>query len=533
MSDEINTTNSNSKNIDNIPEEKIKIDASFSTEDLLAIIAETNIDNNELIKEIRNSNEMEGIAFNSAEINDIVVVIVGKKLLECTAKETISAYEKVAFITIKDESRIYVVPLNINVGIRVGTQDVDVQHPFPTDGDSVYEKDIDIKRSSIGGFSGAVVDLFNDANNTIIDASSANIKSYTIYFKRPLTTSEITLAAGLSGNFSNAKLYLYDIAGNQLLSIDNSTDNTKYTKYVFNNVPQTFIGYKVEFHTTDTVCMAFNYIHKSIDVQASLKAIDTDTGLLTDIKAVENSLKVGTHRELISEDHVENITKSTTIGQNASMGTTYQILSPQIYTQPSIEVPMEIVSSNINDTLGGSGVEKVIVEYFDNSEPWIKNEETVNLDGTTPVALVNTDVYRIQSLTAIGGVAAGDISLRNIGGGITYGSIVEDASVMERCVFYVRAGYRAVVTDIILGCTTNGGIRWRLFTTNETPDGITTPIGRLSVRSADTTFGEPLSVGISIDNPLGHRFAIGMAAKGKITNQEGESSLVIYEEPII
>lgn len=409
---------------------------------------------------------------------------------------------------------------------------VSVQNPLPTDGDSVYLKDIDITRSSTGGFSGTITDLFDSANNLLTDSSATNPKSYTVYFQRPLTTSEITIAAGQTGDFSNAKLFLYDIAGNELLSIDNSTDDTKYTKYVFNNVPQTFIGYKIEFHTADTVSVAFNYIHKSTEVQANIKAVDIDTGLLEDVGGVEGSLKIVTHRELISEEHVEGTNSATIIGVNESIGNAYQILSPQLYAQPSVEVAMELVSGDVNDTLGGSGVEKVIVVYFDNSVPWVRNEETVELNGITPVALANTDTYRIQSLTAIGGVAAGDIELRNIGGGTVYGSIFQDASIMERCVFYVRAGYRAVVTDIILGCTTGGGIRWRLFKTNRTPDGITTPIGRISMRSADTTFGQPLSVGLSLENPGGHRFAIGIAAKGSITNQEGEVSIVLYEEPI-
>ena len=109
---------------DEIVEEKVNIDASFSIEDLLAVIANSTLDNTELIEEIRNSNEMEGIAFNSAEIDDIVVVIIGKKLLECTAKLNIEAYEKVTFITIKDESRIYVVPVKTNVGLKNSSDNI-------------------------------------------------------------------------------------------------------------------------------------------------------------------------------------------------------------------------------------------------------------------------------------------------------------------------------------------------------------------------------------------------------------------------
>ena len=410
---------------------------------------------------------------------------------------------------------------------------VDVQHPLPTDGDSVYAKDIDLTRSILNGFSGTITDLFDNSASIITELSATNPKSYTVYFKRPLTTSEITVAAGQTGNFSNMKLYLYDIAGNELLSIDNSTDNTKYTKYVFNNVPQTFIGYKIEFHTADAISVAFNYIHKSIDVQANLKMVDLDSGLLSDAKGHENAQMVVTHKELLSEGHIATTRLATVIGGDNSIGSTFEILSSQLFVQPATEVPMEIVSSDADDAVGGTGIEKVEIIYFDNAEPWVQTTIIVDMNGTTPVPLPNIDTYRIQSMTGVGGTAVGDITLQNIGGGTTYGSIDQDNSIMERCVYYVRAGYRIVVTDIILGCTTGGGILWRLFATNVTAGNVTTPIGRLSVRSADTTFGHPLSIGFTISNPDGLRLAIGIAAKGKVVNQEGTASLRVYEEPIV
>ena len=408
---------------------------------------------------------------------------------------------------------------------------VAVQNPLPTDGDSIYPKDIDLAKSSLGTFTGNISDIANGVSAGLLDAGVTSPKHYTIYFNRPITTTEITIASQIGKDFSNAKLYLYDVAGNVLLTIDNSADNTKYTKYVFSNVPQTFIGYKIEFYTTDEVGVAFNYIRKSSDVNASVKALDVDTGLLSDINAVSGNLGVITHREALSENHVPGSSIHTIIGANDALGSTFQILAPEIYTQPPDEVAMEIVSASGDDTLGGTGVEKVVIVYFDKSVPWVRNSEIVDLAGVTPVALSNIDVYRIQSMTGVGGVASGEITLRPVGGGVTYGTILAGASIMERCVFYVRAGYRAVVTDIILGCTTGGGIRWRLFKTVET-DSITTPTGHLSIRSADTTFSATLTVGIYLENPLGHRYAIGIAAEGKVVNQEGEASVVIYEELI-
>ena len=162
----------------------------------------------------------------------------------------------------------------------------------------------------------------------------------------------------------------------------------------------------------------------------------------------------------------------------------------------------------------------------------VRTTITVDMNGTTPVPLPNIDTYRIHSMTAIGGVADGTISLQDIGGGNIYGGIEVDNSIMERCFYYVRAGYRVIVSDILLGCTTSGGILWRLIATNVTAGNVTTPIGQLSISSADTTFGHPLSIGVNLSNPNGLRMGVGIAVKGKVANQAGVASLRVYEEPL-
>jgi len=55
-------------------------------------------------------------------------------------------------------------------------EDVGVQNPFPVDGDSVYEKDINGGVSTSGTFAGDVKDLFNsyDEGDILVDTSSTN-----------------------------------------------------------------------------------------------------------------------------------------------------------------------------------------------------------------------------------------------------------------------------------------------------------------------------------------------------------------------
>ena len=88
-----------------------------------------------------------------------------------------------------------------------GGNTVGVQYPLSTDGDSVYAKDIDTANSSIGDFSGAITDLFD--NRTSVISSDTDNPSLSIALKRPISNREITLVAA-SGNFSNVTIVAKD-----------------------------------------------------------------------------------------------------------------------------------------------------------------------------------------------------------------------------------------------------------------------------------------------------------------------------------
>ena len=56
--------------------------------------------------------------------------------------------------------------MDVSAKLTTGTAtDIDVQNPLPTDGDSVYEKDIWLDESSSINFSGSVTDLFNNLHS--------------------------------------------------------------------------------------------------------------------------------------------------------------------------------------------------------------------------------------------------------------------------------------------------------------------------------------------------------------------------------
>ena len=230
-----------------------------------------------------------------------------------------------------------------------------------------------------------------------------------------------------------------------------------------------------------------------------------------------------------TEDHLTSISEGdiyhtdVCVGASNSIGTgPFVILSNCVAVQPSAGVQMEAVSTSTDDTLLGSGAQKLKLDYYTES-PWERKTEVVEMDGTTPVNTVATDIYRLNKVTVLkGNPAVGTITLKSTDAVTLYAQIDQYKTFFERAAFYVETGYQAIVTDIIIGCSTNGGVTWRLFKSDEDADtGDVVTRGRLSVRVADDAFPIPLNVPVKISNPNGKRIAIGLAVQGKVANQEG------------
>ena len=419
------------------------------------------------------------------------------------------------------------------VNIQTNDADVSVQNPFPSDGDSVYAKDIDTDRSVLNGFSGTIIDLFDDADSLITDGSASDPKSYSVYFKRPLTTSEITVAAGQTGNFSNMKLFLYDISGAELLSIDNSTDDTKYTKYVFNNVPQTFIGYKIEFHTSDSISVAFNYIHKSIDVQANIKVLDVNTDLLTDVKGHENTMFTMEYMVALGQGLLTEASVELAVGDISSLGTgDYVLIDGTLHVQPATNYQMYLQSTDAQDSAGGTGVEEITVEYLSSDIGAMKTVKVIPT-GLTQVTLSVADIWRVHKMYANDGHgAAGEITLTNIGETEVYGTIDQYDTFMKRCIFYVAQNMRVVVTQAIVSASTSAGVAFTIFATQEDASGDTITRGQTFNKIADEFGVINIEPYISIENSSNVSKSVGCAGYGVLANQKFAITLRGYIEPL-
>lgn len=208
----------------------------------------------------------------------------------------------------------------------------------------------------------------------------------------------------------------------------------------------------------------------------------------------------------------------------------FVILSNCDAVQPSSPgVQMELVSTSGNDTLAGTGARKVKLIYFTES-PWEVFSEVIEMDGTNLVNTNATDIYRILKMEVVKGhPAAGTITLKSTDASILYAQINQYATFFERAVFYVETGQQAIVTDIFLGCSTNGGVIWRLFLSDEDEDtGDVVTRGQFSIHMADDILHIPLKVPKMISNPNGKRIAIGLAVQGPVAAQKGTGTIAGY-----
>ncbi len=165
---------------------------------------------------------------------------------------------------------------------------IDVQNPFPTDGDSVYCKDIDIANSNIGNFTGEICTLFDNYTETNIAASvgsgGSNPKSFGVMLKRPMASSIIGVGSS-NTSISNAKLTLKNLAGAIVKVIDFSSDNTKKSVQIFQFEQKFFIEVLLEFHTDDEVSIDGLAIFKSVNV-----SIDAINGIISNDNSTETPL---------------------------------------------------------------------------------------------------------------------------------------------------------------------------------------------------------------------------------------------------
>lgn len=120
-----------------------------------------------------------------------------------------------------------------------------------------------------------------------------------------------------------------------------------------------------------------------------------------------------------------------------------------LYVFPTTGQQMSLVSTSANDAAAGSGIQTIFVHALDSNYNPV--DFTIALNGTTPVLTTQVNLFRINGIHAatvgsVSGVAAGDVSITNVGGTVTYGRIITGNNTARQAIFTIPAGKTGYLT---------------------------------------------------------------------------------------
>ena len=129
---------------------------------------------------------------------------------------------------------------------------------------------------------------------------------------------------------------------------------------------------------------------------------------------------------LIAQGKAPQFSKYIPCGRKIGVSATVMSDLTQIPGVDTIPYPngiqLRVVSDSVNDISNGSGVRTLRLVYLDTN--YDIQQEIITMNGLTAVNTVATDIRRIYWINTItagsGGVAAGNISLQNLAGTVTY-----------------------------------------------------------------------------------------------------------------
>lgn len=132
------------------------------------------------------------------------------------------------------------------------------------------------------------------------------------------------------------------------------------------------------------------------------------------------------------------------LNPDVDAGTVPEAIIPQggLYQWLTSAQAMQIVSTSADDSAAGTGMRTVLVQGLNAS--LVEIQETVTLNGLTPVALVNT-YYRINNVLGLtagtGTYNIGDVIVRTTVGAITQAFMPATFGRDQSCRYTVPAGY--------------------------------------------------------------------------------------------
>src|SRR5574343_512174 len=210
----------------------------------------------------------------------------------------------------------------------------------------------------------------------------------------------------------------------------------------------------------------------------------------------------------ISRGLVKGHTFWSKVGVNLAVGSTEEVLSPQggAYVFMTAAQGLEVYCSATADGTGETGINTLTLYGLNNAYEEIS--ETVTLTGVTTAAVVRSDWYRLQNVSAAtvgaGGVAADKISIFAVGGGVTFGYIAKGHTRQRQMVWTVPAGRDLYIREFHRSNITAAANKYCTITLKATYDdklGERLTSGRFFMPYAETSLESGVS-NVVYDPPL-------------------------------
>jgi hypothetical protein len=194
-----------------------------------------------------------------------------------------------------------------------------------------------------------------------------------------------------------------------------------------------------------------------------------ENGVAYGVKHIQNKPRVSSVPYLydIAEGNVTNHSPFTKMGYNGDVGATEEDIITQggsYYWIPTATA-LEVVSDSTDDDVAGIGVQKVKITYLDGD--YSEASQIIDMDGTTPVALTDTTILRVNSIraTQVGtnNMSVGNIICRTVVGTNTVRAIQAGFTRGRGATYTVPLGKTLYITSVHVasGYTTAGKVvRW-------------------------------------------------------------------------
>jgi len=345
---------------------------------------------------------------------------------------------------------------------------VDQQHPLPTDGDTVYAKDVWVAESDMGNFSGEPTDIVDNLHSIIVDETTDAIKHLLIHFNRTVPSTGLALGA-VSGNFSNVKVYA-GVSGFEVLVVDESLVDTKRTTYGWDLDVVGFNYMRLEFHTTDTVTLSNLFFAKAITTVSRIQGRRDDGTFATATLSNSNRLRTVAqpYTYAIAEgdipEHDGLLKFGTRETVSAGVESTAWEGPTNRYVYMTTAQRLYVVSTSAADDGAGIGIRTLTISGLD--ADYNEISETVTMDGITPVL---TDASFLRVFRAFGATCGtsytnvGTISILNNAQTVTQAIINPLDGQTLMTMWTVPIGKTAYLVKGSVSTSSNKGARISLF----------------------------------------------------------------------